>query len=84
MVYVLVKAYNMVYPRFATEVIFLSKDYRFNLQIENTYEKLLNAQNIKQVKGMLVWRLYQKIRIHQAVQIPKNGDRIEVHGAGRN
>lgn len=56
-------------------------DYQFNLQIEQPYEKLLNAENNKQVDGMLVVEIIPKDQNTSAVQIPKNGDRIEVHGA---
>jgi len=54
-------------------------DYQFNLDIEQQYKKLLNDQNNN--NGMLVVEIIPKDQNSANVQIPKNGDRIEVHGA---
>jgi hypothetical protein len=56
-------------------------DYQFNLDVEQPYKKLLNSENNKQVNGMLVIEIIPKDQNFPTVQIPKNGDRIEVHGA---
>ncbi|MEO9363509.1 MAG: hypothetical protein ABI348_06365 [Nitrososphaera sp.] len=57
-------------------------DYQFNLQVEEPYKKLLNNENVKQVNGMLVTEIIPKDQNDaKDVQIPKNGDRIEVYGA---
>lgn len=56
-------------------------DYQFNLELESPYTKLLNSENIKQVNGMLVIEIISKDQGLPVVQIPKNGDRIEVYGA---
>ncbi|MER3407588.1 MAG: hypothetical protein C4292_01955 [Nitrososphaera sp.] len=60
-------------------------DYQFNLQVEEPYNKLLNSENAKQVSGMLVVEIIpqdQGLPVGaDDVQIPKNGDRIEVYGA---
>jgi cell division protein YceG involved in septum cleavage len=56
-------------------------DYQFNLDVEPQYKKLLNDQNNAQVKGMLVVEIIPKDQSSATVQIPKNGDKIEVHGA---
>lgn len=56
-------------------------DYQFNLEIEQPYKKLLNGENDKQVNGMLVIEIIPKDQASDSVQIPKNGDRMEVHGA---
>jgi hypothetical protein len=56
-------------------------DYQFNLQLEEPYKKLLNNENIKQVNGMLVTEIILKDQNLSTVQIPKNGDKIEVYGA---
>lgn len=56
-------------------------DYQFNLQLEDPYKKLSNNENAKQVNGMLVTEIIPKDQSLANVQIPKNGDRIEVYGA---
>ncbi len=56
-------------------------DYQFNLDLEEQYKKLLNQENNKQVKGMLVIEIIPKDQQSSVVQIPKNGDRIEAYGA---
>jgi hypothetical protein len=56
-------------------------DYQFNLQVEEPYKKLLNGENLKQVNGMLVTEIIPKDQNATGVQVPKNGDRIEVYGA---
>lgn len=57
-------------------------DYQFDLQVEEPYKKLLNNENIKQVNGMLVTEIIPNDQNNaKDVQIPKNGDRIEVYGA---
>ncbi len=57
-------------------------DYQFNLALEQPYRKLLNAVNNNRVNGMLVMEIIPKDqKSNAAVQIPKNGDRIEAHGA---
>lgn len=56
-------------------------DYQFNIDVEQQYKKLLNDQNNKQVNGMLVVEIIPKDQRIDSVQIPKNDDRIEVHGA---
>jgi hypothetical protein len=57
-------------------------DYQFNLALEPQYKKLLNYVNNNNVNGMLVIEIIPKDQISNAyVQIPKNGDRIEAHGA---
>lgn len=53
-------------------------DYQFNLDVDQPYKKLLNGQNNN---GMLVVEIIPKDQSSTNVQIPKNGDRIEVHGA---
>ena len=54
-------------------------DYQFNLEIEPQYRRLLNDENNRQVQSMLVIEIISEDQ--QLVQIPKNGDEIEVHGA---
>ena len=56
-------------------------DYQFNLLLDQPYKKLLNEQNNKQVNGMLVIEIIPKDQSSNLVQIPKNGDKIEAHGA---
>lgn len=56
-------------------------DYQFNLQVEEPFKKLLSNENAKQVNGMLVVEIIQKDQNLSDVQIPKNGDKIEVYGA---
>jgi cell division protein YceG involved in septum cleavage len=56
-------------------------DYQFNLALEQPYRKLLNQENGKQVKGMLVIEIIPKDQNSTLVQIPKNGDRMHMeHG----
>lgn len=52
-------------------------DYQFNLDVEPQYKRLLNNQN----SGMLVVEIIPKDQNSASIQIPKNGDRIEIHGA---
>src|ERR671932_2488634 len=56
-------------------------DYQFNLVLDQPYKKLLNEQNNKQVNGMLVIEIISRDQSSSTVQIPKNGDKIEVYGA---
>jgi hypothetical protein len=56
-------------------------DYQFNLQVEEPYKKLLNGENLKQVNSMLVTEIIPKDQNSTGVQVPRNGDRIEVYGA---
>ena len=57
-------------------------DYEFSLDVEQPYKKLLNDQNNSHRNGMLVVEIIPNDQNSAAtVQIPKNGDRIEVHGA---
>lgn len=56
-------------------------DYQFNLAVQKSYTKLLNEENIKQVQGMLVVEIIPRDQNTSSVQIPKNGDKIEVYGA---
>jgi hypothetical protein len=54
-------------------------DYQFNLALEQPYRMLLNQENYKQVKGMLVVEIIPKDQ-SSTLQIPKNGDRIQAYG----
>lgn len=56
-------------------------DYEFSLDVEQPYKKLLNDQNNSHRNGMLVVEIIPNDQNLPAVQIPKDGDRIEVHGA---
>jgi hypothetical protein len=57
-------------------------DYQFNLALEQPYKRLLNYVNNNRVNGMLVIEIIPRDQINNpSVQIPKNGDRIEVYGA---
>ena len=56
-------------------------DYQFNLELDSQYKQLLNDENNKQVQGMLVIEIISQDQQSNAVQIPKNGDKIEVYGA---
>jgi hypothetical protein len=57
-------------------------DYEFSLDVEQPYKNLLNYQNNLARNGMLVVEIIPDDQNSPAtVQIPKNGDRIEVHGA---
>ena len=56
-------------------------DYEFTVDIEQSYKKLLNEQNNAHRGGRLVVEIIQADQNLPTVQIPKNGDRIEVHGA---
>lgn len=55
-------------------------DYQFNLELETQYKQLLNNENNKQVQGMLIIEITSQDQQSSAVQIPKNGDKIEVYG----
>lgn len=56
-------------------------DYEFSLDVEEPYKKFLNDQNISHRNGMLVVEIIPDDQNLPTVQIPKNGDRIEVRGA---
>lgn len=56
-------------------------DYQFNLELESQYKQLTNNENDKQIQGMLVIEIISKDQQSNAMQIPKNGDKIEVYGA---
>ena len=57
-------------------------DYRFNLDVQEPYKRLLNQENNNQVNGMLVIEIIPKDQnFNPYVQIPRNGDRIQVYGA---
>lgn len=56
-------------------------DYEFTMDVDQPYKKLLNEQNNSHWGGRLVVEIIPKDQSLPAVQIPKNGDRIEVHGA---
>jgi len=56
-------------------------DYEFSLDVEQPYKKLLNDQNNSHRNGMLVVEIIPNDQNLPDVQIPKDGDRIEVHGA---
>ena len=56
-------------------------DYQFNIAVNGTYKRFLNDQNNKQVNGMLVVEIIPKDQGSVSVNIPKNGDLIEVYGS---
>jgi hypothetical protein len=56
-------------------------DYEFTIDVDRPYKKLLNDQNNSHWGGRLVVEIIPKDQNLSSVQIPKNGDRIEVHGA---
>jgi len=56
-------------------------DFQFNLELEPQYKQLLNSENNKQVKGMLVIEIISKDQGTSIMHVPKNGDKIEVYGA---
>jgi hypothetical protein len=56
-------------------------DYQFNLDVEEPYKRLLNEENNNRWHGMLVIEIIPRDQGSSSVQIPKNGDRIEVYGA---
>ena len=56
-------------------------DYQFNLELDSQYKQLLNDENNKQVQGMMVIEITSYDQQSNAVQIPNNGDKIEVYGA---
>ncbi|MDQ3902108.1 MAG: hypothetical protein M3247_00440 [Thermoproteota archaeon] len=56
-------------------------DYQFTLDVEQPYKKLLNDQNNLHASGRLIVEIIPRDQNIPAVQIPKNGDRLEVHGA---
>jgi hypothetical protein len=46
-------------------------DYQFNLALDQSYKRLLNQVNIKQVNGMLVIEIIPKDQTSSLVRIPK-------------
>jgi hypothetical protein len=56
-------------------------DYEFTLDVEQPHKKLLNDQNTSHWGGRLVVEIIPNDQNLTTVQTPKNGDRIEVHGA---
>ena len=55
-------------------------DYEFTIDVEQPYKKFLNDQNNAHWGGRLVVEIIPTNQNLPTVQIPKNGDRIEVHG----
>jgi len=55
-------------------------DYEFTVDIEQQYKKLLNEQNNAHWGGRLVVEIISADQNLPTVQIPKNGDKIEVRG----
>lgn len=55
-------------------------DYEFNLDVEHPYKKLLNAENGKQWHGMLHVEIIPIDQNSNSVELPRNGDTIEVYG----
>ena len=51
-----------------------------SVSIDQSYKKLLNDQNKSHRNGMLVVEVIPNDQNLPTVRIPKNGDRIEVHG----
>jgi hypothetical protein len=56
-------------------------DYEFSLDVEQPYKRLLNDANNSHRNGMLVVEIIPADQSLSAVQIPTNGDRIEVYGS---
>ncbi len=56
-------------------------DYEFTIDVEQQYKKLPNDQNNAHWGGRLVIEIIPTDQNLRTVQIPKNGDKIEVHGA---
>jgi cell division protein YceG involved in septum cleavage len=56
-------------------------DYQFDLKVEEPYKGLLNQGNIEHANGMLVIEIIPMDQNSKSVQIPKNGDKIQVYGA---
>jgi hypothetical protein len=57
-------------------------DYKFNLDVQESYKRLLNQGNNNQVNGMLVIEIILKDQNNYPyVQIPRNADRIQAYGA---
>lgn len=56
-------------------------DYEFNLDVEDPYKMLLNEENNKQWHGLLHAEIIPDDQNLSSVQIPNNGDKIEVYGA---
>jgi hypothetical protein len=56
-------------------------DYEFSLDVQQPYKKLLDDQNNSNRNGMLVIEIIPNDQNLPEVQIPRNGDRIGVHGA---
>lgn len=55
-------------------------DYEFTIDVEQPYKKLLNDQNNAHWNGRLVVEIIPADQNLPTVQIPKNGDKIGVHG----
>jgi hypothetical protein len=55
-------------------------DYEFSLDVEQPYEKLLKDQNNSHRNVLLAVEMIPNDQDLSAVQIPKDGDRIEVYG----
>lgn len=56
-------------------------NYQFNLKVEQPYSGLLNQGNINYANGMLIIEIITMDQNSISVQIPKNGDKIQVYGA---
>jgi hypothetical protein len=56
-------------------------DFKFYLDVEDEYKKLLNEANDKRANGLLVVEIIPKDQGSSMIEIPEDGDRVRVVGA---
>ena len=56
-------------------------DFKFYLDVEDEYKKLLNEENYDRANGLLVVEVIPDDQDSSSIQIPEDGDRVRVVGA---
>ncbi len=56
-------------------------DYKFQLDVQKKYKNLLNKGNKKKTNGNLIVEIVPKDRNSKSVDLPNNGDDVQVWGA---
>jgi hypothetical protein len=56
-------------------------DYKFFLDVDDKYKDLVNDKNNEKTEGFLVVEVVPKDQDISTVELPKEGDKVDIHGA---
>ena len=56
-------------------------DYKFFLNVDDKYKDLVNDKNNEKTDGFLVVEVVPKDQDISTVELPKEGDKVDIHGA---